>query len=1118
MKRTLTVLLPLVLIGGLAYFYLSPKTANDNFKKKYTKQQRIEQAFAQEFDKTRDLSTNTIPSERLAAARQVAQQRLAAPIPGITWEERGPSNVGGRTRTMLFDANDATGRTVFAGSVGGGLWKTTDITAGTPNWTTIDDFWANIAVTAIAQDPNSPNTIYVGTGEGWYNADAIRGNGIWKSTDGGNNFTQLGSTVGTFRYVNKMVVGASGVVLASIRANNGGSGGVYRSTDGGATWTRTLSSTGTSISADIEVAANGDIYASMGFAFTYSDGIYRSTDNGATWTRVYDATTNGEGRIDLACAPSDANTVYALMEVGGGTEIRKTTNNGGSWTTLAQPTWDEGINWTRGQEWYDLAIAVDPNDANTLMIGGIDLFKSTNGGNSWTQVSKWYTGTSRPYVHADQHFILYRNSNDILFGNDGGVFRSTNGGTAFSTKSINYNVTQFYACATSNEAGATRFLAGSQDNGSHRYLNTGINATTEVTGGDGAFCHIDQDNPNIQITSYVYNYYWITSNAWGGRSTINLNGNGRFINPTDYDSDANILYCADASNTYAYIRNVGSGNNTGTTTVATFGGQISAVTASPNTNNRVFFGIDNGNIVRVENANTNSPTATLIGSTGNGFPGGYVSSVAVQRGNDNHLLVTFSNYGANSVWETTNGGGSWTSVEGNLPDMPVRWAEFNPNNPDQALLATELGVWTTTDLNGGSTDWGPSNAQLANVRTDMLQFRSSDNFLIAATHGRGLFSTTDFQAVPTVNFLCSSVGTLNVTGTTVDITGIQVQNNGAGASAGTAQIGFYLSLDPTITTADLLIGTDAIPVLAAGGTSTHSLNVDVSTLGLPAGTYYIGYIIDYSGQEPEVDETDNACGWPNPTVTIACSSLMGDCLGNSSFSESTVGQSDNYNNYNGAQYGTGYSGPEDLYEFTTPGGAVTITMSGLTADLDLILMSDCDVNSTFYAESVNAGTNNETITITLAAGTYYIYIDGWGGASSDYQLDINCAGVSVRPKVYLQGPLSGTTMDDGLRISNLVPSTNPYGTSMNESLISSLLSGTGNDAIVDWVEVELRDASDNTLVVATRSALLQRDGDVVDVDGSSAVKFVGVAAGNYYVAVKHRNHLSVMTNTTVTLN
>ncbi|MDW8347378.1 MAG: T9SS type A sorting domain-containing protein, partial [Bacteroidia bacterium] len=179
-------------------------------------------------------------------------------------------------------------------------------------------------------------------------------------------------------------------------------------------------------------------------------------------------------------------------------------------------------------------------------------------------------------------------------------------------------------------------------------------------------------------------------------------------------------------------------------TVSAFGGgDVTHINANTNTPNRVFFGLNNGRVVRVDNAHTGtSLTGTNIKAAS--MPGSSVSCIAVQKGDDNHLLVTYSNYGVNSVWETKDGGLTWASVEGNLPDIPVRWAIFNPHNPDQAVLATELGVWTTDDLNGTSTVWVPTNTGLANTRVTMLKIRDSDKMVIASTHGRGLFSSDAF--------------------------------------------------------------------------------------------------------------------------------------------------------------------------------------------------------------------------------------------------------------------------------------------------------------------------------------------------------------------------------------
>ncbi|MFM7054695.1 MAG: PKD domain-containing protein, partial [Bacteroidota bacterium] len=733
-------------------------------KNKIPLRDRIDKAIEQEFELTKDPATNTVPRERLMQAMAYADalrrepfgNRVAGAI-AMNWTERGPNNVGGRTRAIMFEPNDPTGSTVWAAGVGGGLWKTTNISATTPTWVPINDLFDNIAIVCMAFNPSNTNERYFGTGEGYFNADAIRGNGIWKTIDGGVNWTPLASTLGntSFRYVQKIVVHpTTGYIFAATRA------GLQRSTDGGTTWTKVLGiSTGASMDdvCDLELTSNNVLIAAIGLFST--DGIYRSSTGAAgSWTKVNTAAsgfpTTGVQRIELACAPSNANVIYAVTQGAGNGAggFYRSIDQGTTWTTRTLPTDADGgigADFTRSQAWYDLALAVDPNNQDVLCVGGIDVFKSVNGASTWQQISHWYGGFGFQYMHADQHAIVYQpgSSSTILFGNDGGVFRSTNGTAsipAVVSKSDNYNVTQYYACAMHPTAYSSYFLAGAQDNGSHKFTSGGVNSIVEVTGGDGCFTHIDQDQPQYQFTSYVYNNYYRSIDGGATFASITNNNNGSFVNPSDYDNVGNNLYAANGNGNYYRIVNAPTSGTLQSVNVTAFNsGRVTHVSVSPNTANRVFFGLSNGRIVRVDNANgTNS--ATNI--TGASMPTGSVSCVAIQNGNDNHLLATYSNYGTTSVWETFDGGTSWTSVEGNLPDMPVRWALFNPSNASQALIATEVGVWSTDLLSGASTVWGPSNNGLANTRVDMLQIRASDNLVAAATHGRGLFTTDVFAS------------------------------------------------------------------------------------------------------------------------------------------------------------------------------------------------------------------------------------------------------------------------------------------------------------------------------------------------------------------------------------
>ncbi len=744
---------------------------------------RMDLAMKQEFELTKDLSTNTVPRERLYVAYQQMQQRLSSSpgqrvmgaIPGMTWVERGPNNFGGRTLGVMVDPNDVTKKTLWVGAAGGGLWKTTDITLATPVWTAINDFFANLAVTSITYNPLNTQEMYFGTGESWYNADAIRGDGIWKSTNGGATWTQLVSTSSSsnFDWVQKVIIHpVTGNIYAATRA------GVYRSTDGGSTWTQVLGAGNGCTSndmGDIEIAADNSIYAGVGSVFS-SDGVYKSaTGNAGSWAKINTGAngfpTANVARIELACAPSSAQTVYAMVgnySTDAILNIYKTTNGGTTWTTCALPSWKDqncaspSTDMTRTQSWYDLTAMVDPGNANNVFVGGVDIFKTTNGGTSWTQITNWAGACGFQYVHADQHTMIFEpgNSNVAYFGNDGGIWRTANATAATPTitdRDLGYNVLQFYACAIHPTAGTDYFLAGAQDNGSHKFSSAGINSTIEVTGGDGMFCHIDQNDPNYQFTSYVGNNYYRSTNggaSWtGGLGTAN----GSFVNPTDYDNISFVLYGGYNGGNYTRWTNPRTGNTFQTVGITNFGGgNITHVSVSQNTANRVFFGLSNGRVVRVDNANTvaSGSAGTWI-NNGAGMPVGSVSCVAVENGNDNHLLVTYSNYSAtaNSIWETTNGGTNWTNLDNaSLPDMPVRWALFSPLSNTQAVIATELGVWSTDLINGAATVWAPSNSGQANVSTHMLQIRSSDNFMIAATHGRGLYSSDVFSP-PNPNFV-----------------------------------------------------------------------------------------------------------------------------------------------------------------------------------------------------------------------------------------------------------------------------------------------------------------------------------------------------------------------------
>ncbi|MEP5105494.1 MAG: T9SS type A sorting domain-containing protein, partial [Ekhidna sp.] len=239
---------------------------------------------------------------------------------------------------------------------------------------------------------------------------------------------------------------------------------------------------------------------------------------------------------------------------------------------------------------------------------------------------------------------------------------------------------------------------------------------------------------------------------------------GRFINPADYDNFTNILYSAGNSNELKRISGIASTPNSQETISISINSEtISAIRADANLENRIFIGTGSGGIYRIDDAH-DTPTVTEI--TSNVSTGGYISSIDIGS-SDDELIVTFSNYGVTSVWYTDDGGANWSNKDndGSLPDMPVRWALFNPNNSQEVLLATELGVWSTSDITATNPGWGQSSDNLANVRCDMLQHRTSDNLVVVATHGRGIFTSNVFDGIATpTDFVVSQDGSgINLT-------------------------------------------------------------------------------------------------------------------------------------------------------------------------------------------------------------------------------------------------------------------------------------------------------------------------------------------------------------------
>jgi len=746
MKYAFTITVALILI----FFFIKPDTDfTDTSFKRLPKQERIEALAQQEFDMTKDPVTNEIPRAEIYKVSEKIQEQQYRSNEDIKWEERGPNNFGGRTRALAFDPADPSGNTVWAGGVAGGLWKCTNLFEDNYEWEHVDSYRGNAAISSIVIDPGNHKLMYVSTGEGWFNADAYQGDGIYRSVDGGRTFERLPATANTsFRYIQKMLISGDRVFACTRDA------GIQMSNDRGETWTKSLGNGQFGFSeraGDIDLGSDGRLMATMGFSGS-NDGVYISEDNGDSWN--YRPIPANSDRIELAMAPSNPDLAYILVEHPDSNYVRqifKTSNAGLTWESMRAPGAIGMQYFTRNQAWYDLSISVDPTDEDRVFIGGVDLHLTEDGGESWIQISQWFNrnDTQLQWTHADQHSAQYlpESSDKLVFTNDGGVFITENASSSFpdiEKRDQGYNTLQFYACAL-HPTDENWFLTGAQDNGSHLYTSPGMNATERVTGGDGAFCHIDRDNPNIQMTAYTYSTFNVTVNSWNSFQTYRqviendptTNDDdqplGYFINPSDYD-DFNDQLIGSARTGEINVLDVHTGEFRFVNYPEFNSERATSIKADPFDGEKVYIGTNGGKVVRLDSLNYGNSASVLFSTVGN------VRSIDVDQNNPDRLLACVSNANVESVFVSEDAGETWTNHDGDLPSIPVRWGVFNTASPNSIFLATELGIWSTNQIDGAQTQWAFNSNGIIPTRVDMLDVRPNDHLIIAATYGRGTFS------------------------------------------------------------------------------------------------------------------------------------------------------------------------------------------------------------------------------------------------------------------------------------------------------------------------------------------------------------------------------------------
>ena len=741
---------------------------------------------------------------------QRKKSKTATKAPGESdenkWRSRGPVNVGGRTRVLLFDPNDATGKRVFAGAISGGLWINNDITRETAAWQQVQGLPANLNISCITVDPRDPNTWYVGTGE-QYTAGDVVGTGVYKTTDGGSTWTQVldveqFSTPGTGQdlkvvgglyYINdiqawdngsstEVYIGVSTHLYANARNPYNFLGffdrGLYRSIDGGSNWEKIFEDESFN---DFETDANGNLWVattdSPGESTSKGGKIFRK-DKGEDTPFTLINTVPEVLRTEIEASKTNADKFYILAEKASTeeAEIWLTTDAFATLNKLNEPADADSeippTDFARGQAFYNLMVESDPTDDNIVYVGGINLYRSTNGGNSWEQISKWhndgiYKNLPISEVHADHHVMQFRpgNSNQAVFGHDGGVsfandLSEAGNSKVFITPQKEYITTQFYsvAVAPTNFASGDYYLGGTQDNGSQLFQEQD-RKSFGILGGDGAHSFYDQVNTDYLIANLIFNNLIVLYDySQKGLALIanNEDRDGFFINPQALDSNQDKLFSNGPEGTlYRYdnltdLKTVGE-EVTDNDPVAQrksfshslLNASISALTVSPyNTNSStVLLGLVNGRLLRLQKADGDPSQAGWKNITGSQFVGS-ISDIEYGK-SENEIYVTFYNYGVKSVWYTKNAleaNPTWVSKEGDLPDLPVLAILPNPLNSEEVILGTELGVWTTSDFQSDRPSWKQAYNGMSDVKVTDLDLKKGNNVVYAASYGRGIFS------------------------------------------------------------------------------------------------------------------------------------------------------------------------------------------------------------------------------------------------------------------------------------------------------------------------------------------------------------------------------------------
>ncbi len=664
------------------------------------------------------------------------------------WRSEGPDFTlggyagNGRINSIAFDPTNT--NIIYAGAAGGGLWKSVN---NGVSWTTTTDGLASIGVSGIAVHPTNPNIVYIATGDG--DGSDNYSVGVLKSVDGGTTFNTTGLNWSTSnnRVIRRIIMDKDNPEILVAATSNG----IYRTTNGAATWNQVQ--TGDFFDVEAKPGTGATVYYA-----SRSTQIYRSTDDGLSWTLAY--TISGSNRISLAV--TDANPAYlyvlsSLSSDSGFKGVYRSSDSGVNFSLRSSTPnllgWQATGSDAGGQGWYDLALTADPSNAETVYVGGVNTWKSINGGTSWELRSHWYGDGGVQSVHADKHVFEWQGSN-LWEGNDGGLYKSPNGGVKWEHKTNGMAISMMYRLAVGQTSPVV--LTGLQDNGTKLKGTNG--KWSDKIGGDGMDCAINKTNSNIMYGELYFGDIQRSTN--GGQSWTNIYSNipgapsGAWVTPFQ-------LVPSDNTSIIAAYDAVFKSADQGTTwtqigSTAQIGVDVKTLLAVAPSNASVIYTGTSGALWRTIDGGTTWNSLSV--------PGSGMTSLAIHPTDPNTLWVVRSNYTAGQkVFKSTNGGSTWVNVSGTLPNLPVNAVVYQNSTSNGLYIGMDIGVYYKDD---SMSDWELFAEGLPNAEVTDLEIDYTNSYLFASTFGRGIWKTELRNTVPSC-FYPIHVTEKNITNTSI---------------------------------------------------------------------------------------------------------------------------------------------------------------------------------------------------------------------------------------------------------------------------------------------------------------------------------------------------------------